>query len=165
MQSPLIPLHPQGRRGRFPFRRCAAIPSVGLRPPIILWSQVLFGSGQRQVLSGRVLPPAAWSGRGPLAKRSGRGSEATTQSPLIPLHPQGRRGRFPFRRYAAIPSVGLRPPIILWSQVLFGSGQRQVLSGRVLPPAAWSGRGPLAKRSGRGSEATTLRTAPAAGRG
>ena len=29
---------------------------------------------------------------------------------LIPLHPQGRRGRFPFRCGAAIPSVGLRPP-------------------------------------------------------
>ena len=28
----------------------------------------------------------------------------------IPLHPQGRRGRFPFRCGAAIPSVGLRPP-------------------------------------------------------
>ena len=29
---------------------------------------------------------------------------------IIPLHPQGRRGRFPFRCSAAIPSVGLRPP-------------------------------------------------------
>ena len=28
----------------------------------------------------------------------------------IPLRPQGRRGWFPFRRPAAIPSVGLRPP-------------------------------------------------------
>ena len=130
--APIIPLHPQGRRGWFPFRCCAAIPSVvASRLRGLLAS--LFARARRALLrkpfpkprpSGKGLsrpaasdgfgPAAAWSllswteiGRNcPAGALSGAaGTEIGKKMSRYPPAPQGRRGGFPFRCCTAIPFV------------------------------------------------------------
>ena len=86
---------------------------VGLRPPMVLFRRLRgrCSRGQKSannVTAGRflvslgqklaeIVPPGRF--RVPLGQKSAK------KCPAIPLHPQGRRGWFPFRCCAAIPSV------------------------------------------------------------
>ena len=130
--APIIPLHPPGTGEGFP-RRADALPLlsslrdseafwpaslpvlagryyvdpspnpfprgrdlVGLRPPMVLVRRLRGRCSRGQKLA-EIVPPGRF--RVPLGQKSAK------KCPAIPLHPKGRRGGFPFRCCAAIPSV------------------------------------------------------------